>query len=181
MPGQSGFSKHESLARRGGKREQEMKSNDQKKQRLKEARVLAGVSLRSVARKTGIPIATLRQQEESDDISLRDLCLWQDALGVPLSELVHDTPERTDDVLRMRAGLIQLMRSVKSLQSGKLTERQDAIVQNMAAELEAMMPELAHIKSWPQSVGRRRPDQPGRIESQVIATSIWCPEMQSDY
>ena len=158
-----------------------MNSNSRTKHRLKEARVLAGISLRSVSRKTGIPIATLRQQEASDDISLRDLCLWQDALGVPLSELVHDTPERTDDILRMRAALIQLMRSVRSLQSGKLTERQDAIVQNMASELESMMPELSSVKSWPQSVGRRRPDQAGRIESQVIATAIWCPEMQNDY
>ena len=77
--------------------------------RLKEARQITGVSLRAIASRTGIPVRILRQQEESNEISLTDLLKWKRALGVPFMELFNDSPDQLDEMIRLRAGLIQLL------------------------------------------------------------------------
>lgn len=148
--------------------------------RLKEARQITGVSLRAIASRTGIPVRILRQQEESNEISLTDLLKWKRALGVPFMELFNDSPDQLDEMIRLRAGLIQLMRGVRSLQHSGLSEQQEAMVENMAAELESLMPELNSINSWPQTGSRRRKNEPAKVESQMIATSLWCPEIGNE-
>lgn len=148
--------------------------------RLKEARIRSGVSQRAVARRTGLSLAEVARQEESDNISLSDLQKWKDALGVPIAELLTDSPERTDELIRLRAGMIQVMRSLASLDSSDVSDSQKAIIQNMRHELEGLMPELSSVKSWPQFGGRRQRREPARIESQIIATSIWCPEVGNE-
>ena len=148
--------------------------------RLKEVRQLSGMSLRSIAARTGIPIKTLREQEVSNQIDLSDLFKWKEALGVPFMELFSDSPEKMDEMVRIRAGLIQIMRSVNSLRLGKLTEQQEAIVENIGAELTSLMPELDAIGSWPQSGNRRRLDEPSRIESHLIPTDLWFTEVGNE-
>lgn len=148
--------------------------------RLREVRQLSKVSLRSLSRRTGIPISTLRRQEESNDVNLLDLQLWKEALGVPYMELFNDSPERMDEMTRLRAGLIQVMRAVKSLKNEELSETQQAILHNMTRDLESMMPELSEIGSWPQYGGKRKRNEPARVEAQIIATSLWCPDIGNE-
>jgi len=148
--------------------------------RLPHVRQTAGISLRSISNRTGIPTAELRRQEKSNAISLDDLVKWQKALGVPLSELLNESPERMDELIRLRAGLIQLMRSTKSLLTTETTSQQEAVLKNMVNELEGLMPELSEVSSWPQNGSRRQPRDVSRLETQVVAMSMWCPEVGSE-
>ena len=148
--------------------------------RLKQVRHAAGMSLRTVSRRTGVSMRKLKQQEDSNDLSLADLVLWKEALGVPFMELFRDSPDRTEAITRMRAGLIQLMRSAKSLKRDAQTDRQSVLAENMIRDLIGLMPELHDIGSWPQNMHRRRSDEPARVESQVVATALWCPEIRTE-
>ena len=144
--------------------------------RLKEARKRTGVSLRTVSRRTGLSLRTIRQHEESDDVSLHDLLRWRDALGVPVAELLGDPPDSLSDLRRLRAGLLQIMRGVRSLLQTDLSQSQNAFVRNIESKLQTLMPELEDVRSWPIYGDRRGADSQSRVESQMIATSVWFPD-----
>ena len=59
--------------------------------RISTVRRQQGMSLRSVARQLGTDVRTLRsQEEESADLMLSDLYRWQQALEVPVADLLED-------------------------------------------------------------------------------------------
>ena len=62
--------------------------------RLKEIRERAGFTQRTISRRTGLSLLAVRKHEESNDVSLWELLLWRDAMGVPIAELFSDTPDR---------------------------------------------------------------------------------------
>ena len=153
-------------------------SSTQKLHRLKEARECAGLSLRSISRRTGLGLRVLRKQEESNDISLHDLTLWRDALGVPMSELFGDPPDDVSDVRRLRAGLLHIMRSIQSLLQTDLSEAQSAFVRNIETKLQTLMPEVKEARAWPIYGDRRGVSSQPQIEAQVVATSVWFPDFR---
>ena len=62
--------------------------------RIRTVRLQQGTSLRSVSRRTGVDVRQLRLQEnEAADIRLSDLRKWQQALDVPLTELLAEPEE----------------------------------------------------------------------------------------
>ena len=150
--------------------------------RLREIREQTGTSLRTIASKTGISIRKLREQERSDDISVGDLMRWRDALDVPTMELFRDSPDRIEEMVRIRAGLIQLMRSVRSIQQTELDEDQQAMAQNMESELQRLMPELDRVRAWPRNSHQARSAaEPARVESNMVMTELWCPEINNEF
>lgn len=157
-----------------------MSSTPTRLHRLREARERAGLSQRTVSRRTGFALRTVRQQERSDDIHLRDLLRWRDALGVPIAELFGDPPDTLSDLRRLRAGLLQIMRGVRSLLQTDLSEAQAAFVHNMEAKLESLMPELEETRSWPIHGERGNTDSQSRIEAQMIVTSVWFPDLPQE-
>ncbi len=144
--------------------------------RLKEVRLRAGLSLRTISRRTKLSVGKLRQQEVSNDIGFLDLCRWRDALDVPWSELLNDTPEKLVELHRLRAGLVHIMRGVQSLLTTELDEAQQAFVKNMESKLQMLMPELEGLRGWPIYGERRSCNEPTRIESHMITTSVWFPD-----
>src|SRR6188508_2876083 len=57
--------------------------------RIQEVRRLQGMSLRTAARQLGTDIRSIRAQEQAtSDLRLSDLYRWQQALDVPVSELL---------------------------------------------------------------------------------------------
>lgn len=153
---------------------------NQPNHRLQEARIRAGVTLRALSSRTGIPLRRLQRQEASNDVSLNDLLRWQEALGVPLAELVDGPNDELAEMNRVRAGLVKIMRSVRSLQQTKLSEPQEAFVENLQTTLQTLMPELDAVRSWPVYGERRSTRSLPRIESNVISTAVWCPEIQDN-
>jgi len=147
---------------------------------LKEARERAGLSLRTVSRRTGISISELQKQEESNEVSLVDLWLWQDALDVPIGELFGEPPETLSEMNRLRTGLLRIMRSVRSLLQTDLSEAQEAYVRNIETKLRSLMPELEDVRSWPVYGERRPGNEPTRTEARMIATAVWFPDIHHE-
>ena len=145
--------------------------------RLRQVREQSETSLRAVASRTGIPIGILRKQQDSNEISLVDFLRWQRALNVPFEELLQPIATELADHIRVRAGLVRLVRSIKSLLHDELTERQATIVENIIDQLNELMPELRAVPAWPAIGSRRSQNEPAVIESQMIDTNVWCGDM----
>ncbi len=138
--------------------------------RLREVRMNEGVSIRTMTARTGLPASVLRRQEEEMDLSLSDFLVWQQALGVPFEELIDPRLEQVADHIRTRAGLIRVMKSVKTLlEQASLSQRQSIMVENIVNQLEEIMPELSDVDGWPQYGVRRSVSDLARIEAQVVS------------
>ena len=93
-------------------------SPSRKLHRIREVRLLQGVSLRGAARQTGADVRTLRMQEqEYADLRLSELKRWQFALDVPLAELLEETDAPLSRPVLERARLVRLMKTAAAIQN----------------------------------------------------------------
>ncbi len=144
--------------------------------RLKQAREREGMSLRSVSNRTGLSVPMLRHQEETNDIGLADLAKWQQALGIPFADLFNPPSNELDELIMLRAGLVQLTKSVKSLLEVDLKDGPRAMVQNLFHRLTELMPELTEVGSWPTRGTTRRLDEPSLLETRSVS-HVWWSEI----
>jgi transcriptional regulator with XRE-family HTH domain len=137
--------------------------------RIAEVRHQQGISLRSASRRTGWTIEQVRDQElPESDLLLSDLYRWQQALEVPVANLLVDLDAPLSSPVLTRARMLKLMKTIRALRE----IAQDEGVQRMAEMLESqlleVMPELQDVAAW-HSVGQRRTqDEMGRIAEQTI-------------
>src|SRR3954469_11177916 len=76
--------------------------------RIREVRYQQGVSLRTACRHLGLDVKTVRQQEEeSTDLKLSDLYRWQQALDVPVAELLSEEDAPLSRPVMERARLVR--------------------------------------------------------------------------
>lgn len=137
--------------------------------RIAEVRSQQGLSLRAIARRTGIDVRELKQQElETTDLSLRDLHRWADALEVPVSNLLVDRDHDLSSSVRDRAALVKIMKTVVALQEVAASPRVARLSEMLREQLLAMMPELAEVGGWPNYGSRRPQDHVGRIAANPI-------------
>lgn len=137
--------------------------------RIAEVRAQQGLSLRAIARRTGIDIRELKQQElATSDLSLRDLLRWADALEVPVSNLLTDRDHELSSNVRDRAALVKIMKTVVALQEVASSPRVSRLTEMLREQLLAMMPELAEVGGWPNYGSRRPQDHVGRIAANPI-------------
>jgi transcriptional regulator with XRE-family HTH domain len=141
--------------------------------RIRDVREQQGISLRTAARNLGLEMRTVRAQEEGTaDLHLSDLYRWQEALEVPISELLVEDHEPLSRPVMERAHMLRVMKTAKSI----LEKGTSPVVQRLATmlveQLSAIMPELTEVTPW-NSVGHRRSsDELGRIAEQPITISI---------
>lgn len=145
--------------------------------RLAEIRQRQEMSLRSVARHTGISVRTLRKQERSTaDIRLSDLRKWQKALDVPMSELLTEPESGLSSPVQKRAQMVRVMKSAKSLLDvcEEQSEQLHAMAENLVSQLIECMPELDGVSAWPTFGQRRGNDELGRAaERNITAESLY--------
>lgn len=122
---------------------------------LSRVREREGVSLRAMARRLGTDVQTVRRQEnQSSDLLLSELYEWQDALGVPASELLEDSNSMADPI-RHRAQMIRLMKTVAAIQERARQPAIQRMAQMMHEQMLELMPELEEVTAW-NAVGHRR-------------------------
>lgn len=137
--------------------------------RIAEVRHQQGISLRSASRRTGWTIEQIRDQElPESDLTLSDLYRWQQALEVPVANLLVDLDAPLSSPVLTRARMLKFMKTIRALRE----IAQDDGVRRMAEMLETqlleVMPELQDVAAW-HSVGQRRTqDEMGRIAEQTI-------------
>jgi transcriptional regulator with XRE-family HTH domain len=131
--------------------------------RIAEVRSQQGLSLRAVARRTGVDVRDLKLQEQSNsNLTLAELYRWQEALDVPIENLLVDHDETLSESIRTRAAMVKVMKTVVALTEVASSPRVSRLATMLREQLVEMMPELAEIGGWPNYGTRRPPDQQGR-------------------
>ena len=149
--------------------------------RIRSVRLQQGVSMRTAARHTGTDVRQLRMQEdESADLRLSELHKWQDALDVPISELLVEPDSSLSPPVLGRSQMLRLMKTLKAIQQ----RAQTADIQRMAStaceQLAEIMPELSEVSPWHEYGQRRSLDEDGRIAERPLSDDLLHPHLTSE-
>ncbi|MEN6406210.1 MAG: hypothetical protein ABFC77_07050 [Thermoguttaceae bacterium] len=124
--------------------------------RLGEVRHQERIASRRVAQMLGVSIQEVERQEDpSADLRLSDLYGWEKALGVPAAELLRDPDGELSPPVRLRAQLLRVMKTVRSLQEEARQPRVRRLAEMLAEQILEIMPELKDTAAWP-AIGHQR-------------------------
>ncbi len=142
-------------------------------QRVAEARKQQGFSLRTISRRTGLDLRTLRAHEvPSTDMKLSELRAWQMALEVPLVDLIEDDLQPLSSPVKDRAMLVRIMKTVVAIKEAGGSPRIQRLADMLFDQMVALMPELKEIGAWPQHGGRRASGNSRIVEQQINTRSL---------
>jgi transcriptional regulator with XRE-family HTH domain len=137
--------------------------------RIREVRHQQGVSLRTACRHLGLDVKTVRQQEEETaDLKVSDLYRWQQALDVPVGELLTEEEAPLSRPVMERAQLVRIMKTAAAIQEQAPNAQMQRMAQTLCEQLTELMPELKEVAPW-HTVGQRRSlDEMGRAAENVF-------------
>lgn len=145
-------------------------------QKLHAARRRQGLSVRCVAQRLGRTVSEVRAQEdEHADLLISDLYRWQQALEVPLEELLAEPADSLSPRVRMRAQLLKIMKTAMAMRRQARSEAERRLSRLLVEQLLETMPELKEVSGWPAVGHRRRSDELGRIGENPISDD-WLHE-----
>lgn len=147
--------------------------------RIAEVRRLQGVTLRNVARKLGVSLAVIRRQEDPNcDLKISDLLRWQEALEVPLAELLVEGDGQLSGPVLQRSRMLKLMKTAAAIRERTQGTAAGRIVSMLIEQILELMPELADVSPW-HTVGHRRTlDDLGRTARCTISEEVFRPTPQ---
>jgi transcriptional regulator with XRE-family HTH domain len=146
-------------------------------QRLAQVRRRQGVSRRSVARRLNMDVAAIREQElETSDLTLSQLYRWQEALEVPVSELLVEADDAVSPPLLQRAQLVRLMKTALSIKDNTKQESIRRMIQTLIDQLLEMMPELSGVGAWHAVGQRRRLDELGIAAQRRLSDDVFIDQ-----
>jgi len=147
--------------------------SDKPLHRIGEVRREQGTSLRSVARNLGTDIRLLRMQEEENyDLRLSDLYRWQEALEVPVADLLVESSEPLSRPVMERAKMLRVMKTAQAILEKGESAPIKRMAQMLVEQLVELMPELQGVSAW-HTVGQRRSlDELGAVAQRVIPDDI---------
>jgi len=142
--------------------------------RLAAVRRQQGISQRNIARRLNIDIATVRQQEEeTTDLPLSTLYLWQRILEVPVAELLVDSNAPLSPPVFERARMVKVMKTVAAIAEKADTPSMKRLLQMLINQLLEIMPELTDVAPW-HTVGQRRTlDEYGRVVERQLPDDLF--------
>jgi transcriptional regulator with XRE-family HTH domain len=142
--------------------------------RIADARRRQGVSLRSVARRLNKSADQVRRLEEpTSDMLVSELYAWQQALEVPIVDLLVDSDAPLSEPVLTRARLLKIMKTVRAIRETTKCVSIDRMAGMLESQLIEVMPELKEVSAW-HSVGQRRShDELGRTAERVIPDSFF--------
>jgi transcriptional regulator with XRE-family HTH domain len=155
-------------------------STDQKPlHRIAEVRRRQGISVRSVARRLHISIDQVRREEEpASDMLLSELLRWQQALEVPLAELLVETDGPLSEPVMNRARLLRIMKTVRAIEEMATSPSIQRFATMLEEQLVELMPELKDVAAW-HSIGQRRShNELGRIEERILPDTFYRDSME---
>jgi transcriptional regulator with XRE-family HTH domain len=137
--------------------------------RLAAVRKQQGISQRNIARRLGVDVATVCEQEhEAADLPLSMLYAWQKVLDVPVAELLVDSDDPLSAPVLERARLVKLMKTAAAIMEKAHSNSVKRLVTMLVEQLLEIMPELQDVSAW-HTIGQRRTlDDYGRaVERQM--------------
>ncbi|MGL4512571.1 MAG: helix-turn-helix domain-containing protein [Lacipirellulaceae bacterium] len=147
--------------------------------RLAEIRRQQGVSVRSAARRMGVPMEQVRREERpTSNLTLADLARWQKAMEVPLIDMLVEQNAPLSSPVMSRARWVRLMKTVRALSEVATTPQVTRMVEMLEQQVLEVMPELQDVVAW-HSVGQRRTqDEVGRIAEHPVSSMFARDSLQ---
>jgi transcriptional regulator with XRE-family HTH domain len=146
--------------------------------RIAEARRRQGISVRSAARRMQTSMDQVRRQEDPHcDMALSELYRWQQALDVPVADLLVDSDAPLSEPVLCRARLLRIMKTARAIKetAGSVSIQRFATM--LEQQLIELMPELADVAAW-HSVGQRRlPTEVGRTAERILPDSFFTDSL----
>lgn len=142
--------------------------------RIADVRRRQGVSVRSAARRMHTSIDQVRRQEEPGcDMLLSELVRWQQALEVPLGDLLVESEAPLSEPVLTRARLLRIMKTVRAIKETATSNSIQRFATMLEQQLVEVMPELKDVTAW-HSIGQRRsPNEVGRTAERVLPDSFF--------
>jgi len=142
--------------------------------RLAEVRELQGVSRRTVARRLGTGVAQVKHEEHaSTDLPLSRLYEWQEALEVPVGELLAEAQEGLARPVQQRAQLVRIMKTASAISERANHPSLKRLAQNLIEQLLELMPELEGVGPWHAVGKRRRRDELGIAAERRLSDDVF--------
>ena len=121
-----------------------------------------GVTLRNVARITGIEMRVVRLQENPEsDLRISDLMLWQKVLEVPIQELLVEGNGQLSGPVLERSRILKLMKTATAIKEHTIGTTAEQYVNMLIGQILEIMPELSDVKPWTINSHRRSIDDLG--------------------
>jgi transcriptional regulator with XRE-family HTH domain len=142
--------------------------------RISIVRQRQGVTLRNVARRLGVELATIRRQEQPDcDLRLSDLQRWQEVLEVPMAELLEEGDGQLSGPVLERSRMVKLMKTAAAIRERTSGTPVGRVVSMLIEQILEIMPELEDVTPW-HTVGQRRTlDDVGRTARHIVPEDIF--------
>lgn len=136
---------------------------------IADVRQRQGMSLRSAARRMGMDVSELKMLEkETTDMPLSTLYKWQEALEVPVADLLVDQDDPLSAPVLKRARMIRLMKTAVALMERADSKPVERLATMLMEQLVEIMPELKDVSAW-HAVGQRRSlDECGRVAEKPL-------------
>ena len=142
--------------------------------RIADVRRQQGVSLRTAARRINTTVGSARDQEQADaDIRLSQLYLWQQALEVPVADLLVDLDAPLSAPVLQRARMLKLMKTALAIREAAEDESTRLLAEMMIDQLLEIMPELRDVNPWPTVGQRRTLGDFGRIATETVPDTVF--------
>jgi hypothetical protein len=114
-----------------------------------------------------------RQEEPGCDMLLSELIRWQQALEVPVGDLLVESEAPLSEPVLTRARLLRIMKTVKAIEETATSTSIQRFATMLEQQLVEVMPELKDVAAW-HSIGQRRsPDELGRTAERVFPDSFF--------
>lgn len=141
--------------------------------RIAEVQNEQGISNRSVVRRTGLTMEQVRNQlEPSANLRLSDLYTWQQALEVPIADLLVDSEAPLSGAVLNRARMLRTMKTVRAMKEANKEPAMERFITMLENQLLEIMPELQDVTAW-HTVGQRRThDEVGRAAERPISETF---------
>jgi transcriptional regulator with XRE-family HTH domain len=142
--------------------------------RIGDVRRRQGISVRSAARRMHTSIDQVRRQEEPNtDLLLSDLLRWQQALDVPVSDLLVENDAPLSEPVMTRARLLRIMKTVRAIKETTTSSSIQRFATMLEQQLVELMPELKDVTAW-HSIGQRRsPNELGRTAERTLPDTFF--------
>jgi transcriptional regulator with XRE-family HTH domain len=147
--------------------------------RIAEVRQRQGVTLRNVARRLGLELATVRRQEQEQcDLRISELMGWQSVLDVPIAELLVEGEGQLSGPVLERSRMVKLMKTAAAIREQSEGTPIGRMVTMLIDQILEIMPELADVTPW-NTVGQRRTlDDLGRTGRYSVPEEIFRRPVQ---
>lgn len=149
--------------------------------RLKIVRKQEKVPLRTVAQRLNIGIQEVLYQEcETTDLPLSSLYAWQNALDVPIANLLVDNEDVLVSPILERCRLLKMMKTVMSIRERARQVSIRRMALNLHNQLVEIMPELVNVDPWldDKDIRWRSDEEVGVAAMRCFSESVFTDQLE---